>query len=161
MVVRARGYTIDAAAGVVIGRRGRPVGSLDSSGYIQVDARSRGLGMISAHRLIWEGVHGPIPPGLEVNHINGDKADNRIANLELVTHQQNVQHAYDTGLKSNRGEKHPSRKLDDRAVVEIRRVGRTIPSRELAARFGVSSRCVRDVLAGRTWAHVKEVTPCP
>ena len=34
------------------------------------------------HRRIWETVHGPIPEGYEVLHINGDRYDNRIENLE-------------------------------------------------------------------------------
>lgn len=49
----------------------------------------------SVHRLVWEAFNGPIPGRLEINHKNLDRADNRLKNLELVTHQQNVQHAID------------------------------------------------------------------
>ena len=40
-----------------------------------------------------------------VNHINGKKDDNRLENLEFVTQQENIQHAYDTGLVPERGRK--------------------------------------------------------
>ena len=45
---------------------------------------------------MWEAFYGPIPGRFEINHKNLDRADNRLDNLELVTHQQNIQHAIDT-----------------------------------------------------------------
>ena len=49
----------------------------------------------AVHRMVWEAFNGPIPGRLEINHKDLDRANNRLDNLELVTHQQNVQHAID------------------------------------------------------------------
>lgn len=40
-------------------------------------------------RLVWFAVNGPIPEGMEINHKNHDRADDRIENLELVTRAEN------------------------------------------------------------------------
>ena len=42
------------------------------------------------HRLVWENFVGPIPEGYVVDHINNDKKDNRLENLQLLTHKENV-----------------------------------------------------------------------
>jgi hypothetical protein len=155
--VRGGAYSVDPVRGLVYGPRGVPIGNPDGSGHIQVDGRSRQLGQPFAHHLIWEAVHGPVPDGLEINHRNGIKADNRIANLEVVTRQQNVLHAYATGLKSNAGEKHPSHRLTEAQVREIRRrADGGEPHKLLAAEYGISRRQVNDVAGRRAWAHVTE-----
>lgn len=56
------------------------------------------------HRAIWEAAYGPIPEGMEVDHINCDPQDNRLENIRLVTSQQNkmntrLRHDSSTGLK--------------------------------------------------------------
>lgn len=146
------GFGIDPIAGTVIGKRGRAVGSVDTTGYLQVDGRTRGLGILSAHRLIWEAMNGPIPVGLEINHKNGVKTDNRLSNLELVTHAENIRHAYRTGLKSNAGEKHPRHKLTVRQVAEIRRLcSEGVPRLIVAQQFGIHRRSVCDIVNRKTW----------
>jgi hypothetical protein len=47
------------------------------------------------HRCIWEAFVGAIEGKLEINHINLNRQDNRLENLELMTHKQNCQHAMD------------------------------------------------------------------
>lgn len=44
-----------------------------------------------AHRIIWTMVHGPIPKGMTIDHINLDKRDNRLSNLRLATIRQQLQ----------------------------------------------------------------------
>jgi hypothetical protein len=44
----------------------------------------------SIHRVIWEMFNGPIPEGMEIDHINRVKSDNRIENLRLATRKQNM-----------------------------------------------------------------------
>ena len=43
------------------------------------------------HRFVYEVFKGKIPPNLEIDHINNIKTDNRIKNLQLLTHKQNVE----------------------------------------------------------------------
>lgn len=54
--------------------------------YIQVRVDDR---LHYAHRIAWVMLHGPIGRTEEIDHINGDGTDNRIANLRLVTSSQN------------------------------------------------------------------------
>lgn len=47
------------------------------------------------HRDVWEFHHGPIPPGFEVHHVDGDGGNNDIANLALLSRAEHVvQHPY-------------------------------------------------------------------
>lgn len=41
------------------------------------------------HRILWEKLVGKIPDGMQIDHINGDRTDNRLENLRLATNQQN------------------------------------------------------------------------
>ena len=50
------------------------------------------------HRLVLTAFKGVDHDNKEVNHINGIKSDNTLANLEWCTHKRNLKHAYDIGL---------------------------------------------------------------
>lgn len=49
------------------------------------------------HRLMWTAFNGEIPNGYEIDHIDGNKLNNSLYNLELVTHSENLKRAYDSG----------------------------------------------------------------
>lgn len=146
-------WSVDAAAGQVYGTRG-PIGYRNSAGYIHL-AMSDGpkVTRISAHRVIWEYVHGPITdPKLQINHLNGDKTDNRIANLELVDARTNVRHALTTGLAHPaRGEHHWRTKLTDVQVAEIRRLAAAgAKGTHLATHYGCSKSRISVIVAHKS-----------
>lgn len=73
-------------------RIGKPAGSLNRDGYVKV--LIDGI-YHSAHRVIWLMHYGEWVeyPAFEIDHINGDRADNRITNLRKVTKSENQRNA--------------------------------------------------------------------
>lgn len=59
-----------------------------TTGYRQVSILGR---LCLTHRIVWIAAHGPIAPGMVVNHRNANKLDNRLANLEVVSLRRNNQ----------------------------------------------------------------------
>lgn len=60
-------------------------------GYEQVKLFLNGkYKLLSVHRLVWEAFNGPIPEGMQIDHINGVNNDNRLCNLRVVTPKENV-----------------------------------------------------------------------
>lgn len=91
------GYLINADTGNVLR------GCVKRNGYVEVCLLD-GDGLPKSrllHRIIAEAFCDKGSGEGEVNHINGDKTDNRADNLEWTTRNENLLHAYETGLRKN------------------------------------------------------------
>lgn len=68
---------------------GREAGSINHHGYRRVNL---GKTKLHAHQIIWLMIYGELPP-CEIDHINGERDDNRLDNLRIASQQQNQQNA--------------------------------------------------------------------
>lgn len=65
--------------------------SINSFGYKRVRLyNNRISNMKFVHVLVWEAFNGPKPEGMQVNHINEVKTDNRLENLNLMSPKENT-----------------------------------------------------------------------
>lgn len=69
------------------GLKNNPTGSVAGNGYLQLKFGGK---VYAQHRLAWLYVYGKLPDGV-IDHINGDRADNRISNLRDVDQSTNLQ----------------------------------------------------------------------
>lgn len=106
---------------------------LNQTGYRFIDIRQRKMRL---HRLVYQEFCGPVSDGVVIDHVNGDKQDNRLANLEAVTQKENMRRAATLGLCVG-GKAGPRRRVspdEKEAIISARRSGMT--NAQVCAQFG-------------------------
>lgn len=90
-----------------------------------------------------------------INHIDGNKGNHTLSNLEWCSHRENLEHASMTGLLSNReisGARNGRVKLTEANVLYIRNSNKTL--NRLSEIFGVSKHTIFCAKSGKTWKHL-------
>lgn len=99
--------------------------------------------------------------GMEINHIDCNKTNNKPSNLEYCTRAQNIKHAFTNGLMiAKRGSLNGMAKLTEKEVKEIRQHAKDnapyYGRKALAKKYGVSEAQIKEIITRRRniWPHV-------
>lgn len=92
----------------------------------------------------------------DINHIDGDKLNYDLSNLEWATPQENMAHAIRTGLINNKGTNNGHSKLKDSEIMEIRRLLKNgeMSQGEIGDLFGITRGHISHIKCRRSWSHV-------
>jgi hypothetical protein len=150
-------YTVDTDGSVYSIKSKKKLATIRmKSGYNYVHLHKNGVSkLLRLHRVVAE-TYIENPFGYtQVNHINGDKNDNSVDNLEWCTPEQNLMHAIKTGLKNMKGENNPSAKLKKYQIEEIRKKyikgDRQFGTKGLAKQYGVTNVMIGKIVRGECW----------
>lgn len=112
---------------------------------------------VYVQRLVVEAFLGPAPKeGMEINHKNGIGTDNRVENLEWVTHSENLLHAVRVGLKiTKKGEDSHSSKITNLQALEIKqRIVNGEKPRHISKDLNISKSVIGNIRHGSSWKQI-------
>lgn len=129
-----------------------------AKGYFRIGLRTidKKTKMFQLHRLVLE-TFNPISgcEKMQVNHIDGDKSNNCLENLEWCNGNYNMQHSYDIGIHvPPYGTKAGGNILNEQQVLEICDLikNSSYSLREIGKKYGVSKGTVYDIKRKKSWA---------
>lgn len=112
---------------------------------------------VSVHVMVLETFVGPKPTlKHQVDHIDGNKTNNDLSNLEWVTPSENITRAFKSGLKSGvKGNKHPVSvysEIQIHKACKLLEKGISIP--ETSKRVGIPKSYLYSIAKGKQWNHI-------
>lgn len=132
---------------------------ISSTGYYMISVSINNKSKpYRVHRLLAETFIQKKDGCLFVNHIDGNKLNNSLENLEWCTHLENMQHAFRTGLANNSNEKNGMSKLIAEDVATIKTMLKNgISQYKIADKFNVSRSAILKIKLGKTWSNIAAV----
>lgn len=126
---------------------------VSSAGYYMISISKKNKSKPHrVHRLLANNFIENIEKLKEVNHKDGNKLNNKLNNLEWVSHFGNMQHAFSTGLANNTGTKNGMAKLDNEKVIEIKNLLKQgISQYKIAKMYNVSRSAILKINLNKTW----------
>jgi len=109
------------------------------------------------HLLVLEAFVGPRPYALESNHSDGNKGNNSLANLQYITHKENVQHAIKTGSVRRGNRVYCAILTEGKIMRACRKIARGRSMSDVAYEIGVSKGVLWKAISrnGTTWRHIQ------
>lgn len=94
----------------------------------------------------------------QVNHIDGDKLNNHVSNLEWVTNRENINHGYENGLLVGKaGEENSASTItEEEADVICKMLDRGIANIEIHRELDISVGIIEHIKYRNTWKHVSD-----
>jgi len=124
-----------------------------SGRYLHVNLYKNGKSKTySVHKLVLKAFIGDSI--LDCNHKDGIKSNNYLNNLEYCTHNENIKHAVETGLRDGKGEKNVKAKLTANIVKNIRENKYNLTREEFAVCYNVYISTIDKIRQNITWKHV-------
>lgn len=130
----------------------------DKKGYLRISLYKNGQQFNKfIHRLVAKTFIENPQNKPQINHKDGNKANNTVDNLEWVTNQENAKHAWENGLydkatKQKQGELNHSSKLTKENILWVRESDK--PAAYLAEKLSVNVTTIYRIKNKETWIHV-------
>ena len=144
--------------GDIIGDRGFLKSSKDKDGYLHVTIKREDGSQFNAtvHRCV-ACTFIPNTRNLSmINHINNQRDDNWVGNLEWVSAKENIEHAVKQDrMFKPKGSKNNNAKLNEENVLDIKKqLKQGVPIKNICQQYEVAYQTIADIRDGRSWKHV-------
>lgn len=145
---------------------------VDLDGYLKISYLGKFIHKLVAETFLINYENKPV-----VNHIDGNKKNNNVNNLEWVTRSENDIHAFKIGLRSNKGKKNPAfgkyniknnyskptkdtgesnnnSKITEKDVIWIRKNIGNYTQKEMGEKFNINQSMVSSIIRRESWKHI-------